>query len=62
MQKDAAMGMNSSNADAVTVNLSSQKLAERSMSLSELKNSIEEAKVLFFVISFLLSFICRFSV
>jgi len=62
MQKDAAMGMNSSNADAVTGNLSPEKHAERAMSLSELKNSIEEAKVLFFVISFLLSFICQFSV
>jgi len=62
MQKDAAMGMNSSNADAVNGNLSPEKPADRAMGLSELKNSTEEAKVFFFVISFLLSFICRFSV
>jgi len=62
MQKDTAMGMNSSDADAMNGSLSPEKPAERAMGLSELKNSIEEAKVLFFAISFLLSFICRFSV
>ncbi|GAU14379.1 hypothetical protein TSUD_249170, partial [Trifolium subterraneum] len=46
MQKDAAMGMNSSNADAVNGNLSPEKPADRAMGLSELKNSIEEAKEL----------------
>ncbi|PNY08645.1 E3 ubiquitin-protein ligase bre1-like protein 2-like protein [Trifolium pratense] len=45
MQKDAAMGMNSSNADAVNGNLSPEKPADRAMGLSELKNSIEEAKI-----------------
>jgi len=58
MQKDAAMGMNSSNADAVNGNSSPEKPAERAIGLSELKNSIEDAKVLLFVISFLVSFIC----
>jgi len=45
MQKDAAMGMNSSNADSVNGNLSPEKPADRAMGLSELKHSIEEAKV-----------------
>ncbi|KAK2431156.1 histone mono-ubiquitination [Trifolium repens] len=45
MQKDAAMGMNSSNADAVNGNMSPEKPADRAMGLSELKNSIEEAKI-----------------
>jgi len=52
------MGMNSSNADAVNGNSSPEKPAERAIGLSELKNSIEDAKVLLFVISFLVSFIC----
>jgi len=47
MQKDAAIGMNSSIADAVNRKVSPEKPAERAMGLSELKNSIEEAKVLF---------------
>ena len=51
MQKDAAMGMNSYNADAVNGNFSPEKPAERAIGLSELKDSTEEAKVLFFVIS-----------
>ena len=41
------MAMNSSNADVVNGKLSPEKPAERVMGLSELKNSIEEAKVLF---------------
>ncbi|XP_024639849.1 E3 ubiquitin-protein ligase BRE1-like 2 isoform X2 [Medicago truncatula] len=45
MQKDAAMGMNSSNADAVNGKVSPEKPAERAMGLSELKNSIEEVKI-----------------
>ncbi|RHN56218.1 hypothetical protein MtrunA17_Chr5g0427091 [Medicago truncatula] len=45
MQKDAAMGMNSSNADAMNGSLSAEKPAERAMVLSVLKNSIEEAKI-----------------
>jgi E3 ubiquitin-protein ligase BRE1 len=62
MQKDAAMGMNSSNADAVNGNLSPEKPADRAMGLSELKNSIEEAKVFVVRFSFLLSFFCLFFV
>ncbi|KEH19987.1 hypothetical protein MtrunA17_Chr8g0365251 [Medicago truncatula] len=45
MQKDAAMGMNSTNADVVNGNLSPEKPAERAITLSDLKNSIEEAKI-----------------
>nr|XP_012568573.1 E3 ubiquitin-protein ligase BRE1-like 2 isoform X2 [Cicer arietinum] len=45
MQKDAAVGMNSSNADAVNGNLSPEKPANKAMGLRELKDSIEEAKV-----------------
>ncbi|KEH42364.1 putative aminoacyltransferase, E1 ubiquitin-activating enzyme [Medicago truncatula] len=45
MQKDAAMGMNSSNADSLNGNLSPEKPADRAMGLSELKHSIEEAKI-----------------
>jgi len=45
MQKDAAIGMNSPNADAVNGNLSPENIADRTMGLRELKDSIEEAKV-----------------
>ncbi|XP_057441705.1 E3 ubiquitin-protein ligase BRE1-like 2 isoform X2 [Lotus japonicus] len=45
MQKDAAIGINSPNADAVNGNLSPEKPAGRTMSLHELKDSIEEAKI-----------------
>lgn len=47
MQKDAAIGITSPNpkADAVNGNLSPEKPSERTMSLRELKDSIEEAKV-----------------
>lgn len=45
MQKDAAIGTNSSNADAVNGNLSPEKPADKAMGLRELKDSIEEAKV-----------------
>jgi E3 ubiquitin-protein ligase BRE1 len=62
MQKDAAMGMNSSSADAVNGNMSPEKPADRAMGLSELKNSIEEAKVFVVRFSFLLSFFCVFFV
>jgi E3 ubiquitin-protein ligase BRE1 len=62
MQKDAAMGMNSSSADAVNGNMSPEKPADRAMGLSELKNSIEEAKVFVVRFSFLLSFFCLFFV
>ena len=46
MQKDAVAGMQSPRADAANGNLSPEKPAERTMSLRELKDSIEEAKVL----------------
>ncbi|KAI4308406.1 hypothetical protein L6164_031486 [Bauhinia variegata] len=46
MQKDAAMGMRYPNSDAVNGNLSPEKPAERTMGLRELKDSIEEAKIL----------------
>ncbi|KAH1062252.1 E3 ubiquitin-protein ligase BRE1-like 2 [Glycine max] len=45
MQKDAAIGMNSPNADAVNGNLSPENIADRTMGLRELKDSIEEAKI-----------------
>ncbi|XP_061373602.1 E3 ubiquitin-protein ligase BRE1-like 2 [Gastrolobium bilobum] len=45
MQKDAAMGMNSPSTDAVNGNLSPEKPADRTMGLRELKDSIEEAKI-----------------
>jgi len=45
MQKDTSIGMNSPNADAVNGNLSPENIADRSMGLRELKDSIEEAKV-----------------
>ncbi|KAG4953209.1 hypothetical protein JHK87_038803 [Glycine soja] len=45
MQKDAAIGMNSPNADAVNGNLSPENIADRTMGLHELKDSIEEAKI-----------------
>ncbi|CAI8586519.1 unnamed protein product [Vicia faba] len=45
MQKDAAMGMNSSSADAVNGNVSPEKPADRAMGLPELKNLIEESKI-----------------
>ncbi|KAK7300426.1 hypothetical protein RJT34_11270 [Clitoria ternatea] len=45
MQKDATVGTNSPNADAVNGNLSPEKPADRTMSLHELKDSIEEAKI-----------------
>ncbi|KAJ1389004.1 Zinc finger, RING-type [Sesbania bispinosa] len=45
MQKDAAVGANSPNADAVNGNLSPEKPADRTMGLRELKDSIEEAKI-----------------
>ncbi|RDY10395.1 E3 ubiquitin-protein ligase BRE1-like 2, partial [Mucuna pruriens] len=45
MQRDTAIGMNSPNADAVNGNLSPEKPADRTMGLRELKDSIEEAKI-----------------
>ncbi|KAL2583065.1 hypothetical protein GLYMA_14G050200v4 [Glycine max] len=45
MQKDAAIGMNSPKADAVNGNLSPENIADRTMGLRELKDSIEEAKI-----------------
>ncbi|XP_068485528.1 E3 ubiquitin-protein ligase BRE1-like 2 isoform X2 [Phaseolus vulgaris] len=45
MQKDTAIGMNSPNADAVNGNLSPENIADRTMGLRELKDSIEEAKI-----------------
>ncbi|XP_027333941.1 E3 ubiquitin-protein ligase BRE1-like 2 isoform X2 [Abrus precatorius] len=45
MQKDQAIGMNSPNTDALNGNLSPENPAERTMSLRELKDSIEEAKI-----------------
>lgn len=46
MQKDAAAGMHSPSADAVNGNLSPEKPADKTMGLRELKDSIDEAKVL----------------
>ncbi|KAL1307880.1 hypothetical protein HN51_049776 [Arachis hypogaea] len=46
MQKDAAAGMQSPSADSVNGNLSPEKPTDRTMSLRELKDSIEEAKIL----------------
>ncbi|KAF7815058.1 E3 ubiquitin-protein ligase BRE1-like 2 [Senna tora] len=45
MQKDAAIGMHSPSKDAVNGNLSPEKPADRTMGLRELKDSIEEAKI-----------------
>ncbi|XP_014504949.1 E3 ubiquitin-protein ligase BRE1-like 2 isoform X1 [Vigna radiata var. radiata] len=45
MQKDTSVGMNSPNADAVNGNLSPENIADRTMGLRELKDSIEEAKI-----------------
>ncbi|XP_047156220.1 E3 ubiquitin-protein ligase BRE1-like 2 [Vigna umbellata] len=45
MQKDTSIGMNSPNADAVNGNLSPENIADRTMGLRELKDSIEEAKI-----------------
>ncbi|KAK7372587.1 hypothetical protein VNO80_05972 [Phaseolus coccineus] len=45
MQKDTAIGMSSPNADAVNGNLSPENIADRTMGLRELKDSIEEAKI-----------------
>lgn len=45
MQKDAAIGMNPPITDSVNGNLSPENTAERTMGLRELKDSIEEAKI-----------------
>lgn len=55
------MGMNSFNADTANGNTSPEKPVDRAMGLRELKDSIEEAKVLVVLVSFLLSFVCPFS-
>ncbi|KAK7320550.1 hypothetical protein VNO77_30120 [Canavalia gladiata] len=45
MQKDAAVGLNSPKADAVNGNLSPEIPSDRTMGSRELKDSIEEAKI-----------------